>query len=233
MIHNPSLTHPLSDEELDRLATFLEEIDPPAMNIEMFDGFFVALVCGQDLVPPSEYLPQILGESHAFDSMEEASEILGLIMRHWNTVVKDLEQTLDGKSIYEPLFLEDETGFTAGNDWATGFLHGVMMRPAGWHELISSEEKGGLVLSFMMLAHEHDPDPEMRSPEISPEKREEVLGWMIGSVPHIYRYFEPHRRAGARMPLRNKKIKTGRNELCPCGSGKKFKQCCSGQPMLH
>ena len=24
----------------------------------------------------------------------------------------------------------------------------------------------------------------------------------------------------------NKKEKTGRNELCPCGSGKKYKNCC-------
>ena len=24
--------------------------------------------------------------------------------------------------------------------------------------------------------------------------------------------------------------KTGRNELCPCGSGRKFKQCCLGKP---
>ncbi|MGI9449039.1 MAG: SEC-C metal-binding domain-containing protein [Geminicoccaceae bacterium] len=25
----------------------------------------------------------------------------------------------------------------------------------------------------------------------------------------------------------------GRNPSCPCGSGKKFKRCCSGNPMLH
>ena len=25
-------------------------------------------------------------------------------------------------------------------------------------------------------------------------------------------------------------MKTGRNEPCPCGSGKKFKKCCEGKP---
>ncbi|MBY6058588.1 SEC-C domain-containing protein [Leisingera daeponensis] len=25
----------------------------------------------------------------------------------------------------------------------------------------------------------------------------------------------------------------GRNEPCPCGSGKKFKQCCGRRSMLH
>ena len=29
-----------------------------------------------------------------------------------------------------------------------------------------------------------------------------------------------------RGPLRRKKEKTGRNEPCPCGSGKKYKNCC-------
>ncbi|MBD9124484.1 MAG: SEC-C metal-binding domain-containing protein [Eisenbergiella sp.] len=27
----------------------------------------------------------------------------------------------------------------------------------------------------------------------------------------------------------SKKLKTGRNDLCPCGSGKKFKKCCLGK----
>ncbi len=32
------------------------------------------------------------------------------------------------------------------------------------------------------------------------------------------------------MPL---STKVGRNELCPCGSGKKFKKCCGAPPELH
>jgi len=28
------------------------------------------------------------------------------------------------------------------------------------------------------------------------------------------------------VPFQNPKPKTGRNEPCPCGSGKKFKKCC-------
>nr|WP_277815905.1 SEC-C metal-binding domain-containing protein [Roseovarius sp. A46] len=27
--------------------------------------------------------------------------------------------------------------------------------------------------------------------------------------------------------------KTGRNDPCPCGSGKKFKQCCGRRAMMH
>ena len=33
-------------------------------------------------------------------------------------------------------------------------------------------------------------------------------------------------------PFRRSMLEVGRNDLCPCGSGKKFKQCC-GKTTLH
>jgi hypothetical protein len=32
------------------------------------------------------------------------------------------------------------------------------------------------------------------------------------------------------IPIRREGPKTGRNDLCPCGSGKKYKRCCLGKP---
>jgi preprotein translocase subunit SecA len=32
----------------------------------------------------------------------------------------------------------------------------------------------------------------------------------------------------APSPIKNTTPKTGRNEPCPCGSGKKYKKCCGG-----
>lgn len=31
------------------------------------------------------------------------------------------------------------------------------------------------------------------------------------------------------MPLRNHPVKVGRNDPCPCGSGRKYKKCCGAQ----
>ena len=31
---------------------------------------------------------------------------------------------------------------------------------------------------------------------------------------------------GKSHPIKRKQPKTGRNEACPCGSGKKYKKCC-------
>jgi uncharacterized protein len=57
-MNNPTIQHPLSDDELNRLGEFLDEIGAPAMNMESLDGYFAALICGPDMVLPSEYLPE-------------------------------------------------------------------------------------------------------------------------------------------------------------------------------
>jgi uncharacterized protein len=90
----------------------------------------------------------------------------------------------------------------------------------------------------MLLAYEHDHDPAKRPNPLSPDKCEEVLQMMIAGLTKIYRYFEPHRRSRASAsrpaPLRREGRKIGRNEPCPCGSGRKFKRCCAPTaPTIH
>ena len=53
----------------------------------------------------------------------------------------------------------------------------------------------------------------LRSTDIEPADRERIEGISV----------EQARRRVARHSG-----KIGRNELCPCGSGKKFKKCCIG-----
>jgi len=71
----------------------------------------------------------------------------------------------------------------------------------------------------------------MRPEPISPEKREEVIVHMAAGLLQAYRYFREHRRVSASArtskPRRNAP-KVGRNDPCPCGSGKKHKKCCGG-----
>ncbi len=54
---------PLNDAQLDRLGDFLEGVGAPAMNLEMLDGFFAALICGPETeVSPHFFLrDQALG----------------------------------------------------------------------------------------------------------------------------------------------------------------------------
>jgi uncharacterized protein len=136
---NNATTHqPLSADELDRLSEFLDGIGAPAMNMESLDGYFAALICGPDMVLPNEYLAAIWGEDFCFDDNNQATDIMGLLMRHWNTISSELFRTLKEPYVYMPMLLEDDEGIAHGNDWAQGFMRGVQARPASWREVISS-----------------------------------------------------------------------------------------------
>ena len=224
---------PLTDAELDRLGDVLKNCKGGrAMNVETLDGFFAALIAGPEAVMPSEYYREVFGGEISdiceFSSLEDANEFLGLMMRHWN----DIAGTLFGGEVYLPLLFEDKDGIKAGNDWACGFMRGIGMRNEHWVELINDDKRGGCLLPMMMLCHEHDQDPAMRPDPISPEKRKEVIVMMAAGLLGAYRYFRKHREAYAcatfaPKPRRNVS-KTGRNDPCPCGSGKKYKRCCGG-----
>jgi uncharacterized protein len=224
---------PLTDAELDRLGDFLKSCKGgKAMNLEELDGFFAALIAGPELVMPSEYNREVFGgemsEVMQFSGLDEAQEILNLMMRHWNKIAS----TLHKGEIHVPLIFEDEKGELHGNDWARGFMRGMHMRHDDWAELINDEKYGGSLIPVMMLYHEHDEDPETRSDPITPDKREQV---MAAGLMNAYEYFRKEREGDlgvdAPEPRRNAS-KVGRNEPCPCGSGKKYKKCC-GSAMVN
>jgi uncharacterized protein len=221
---------PLTDAELDRLGDFLEGCKGgKAMNVEQLDGFFSALIAGPETVMPSEYYRGVFGgETPEFSSRDEANEILGLMMRHWNTIAG----TLRKGEPHIPLLLEDEDGVAHGNDWARGFMRGMHMRHDGWADLVNDEGHGGCLVPMMMLFHEHDEDPAMRPKPISAERREEVIAGMAVGLLGAHRYFRDQRQVSPSAhagDLRGNAPKVGRNEPCPCGSGKKYKKCCGGE----
>jgi uncharacterized protein len=222
---------PLTEAELDRLGDFLDYCEGgKAMNVEELDGFFATLIAGPEVVMPSEYNREVFGGDEAceFGNLDEAKDILGLLMRHWNTIAGAL---LNGKG-YLPLLLMDQNGVAHANDWARGFMRGVNMRHGAWGELVNDEEHGGCLVPMFMLYHEHDEDPKMRPAPISPEQREEAILHMAAGLVEAYRYFREKRQAdaGADFPERGSSTsKVGRNDLCPCGSEKKYKKCCGGE----
>jgi uncharacterized protein len=91
-----------------------------------------------------------MSDACEFRSLEEANEILGLMMRHWNTIAG----TLFKGEVYVPLLLEDENGMAHGNDWAHGFMRGTLMRHDGWAKLVDDEEHGGCMVPIFMLHYD-------------------------------------------------------------------------------
>ena len=227
------IPQPLSDAEFERVHDILERFgDKRAMNLEQIDGFLAALVCGPEDVPQSEYLREIWGGQIV---NENAFDLTSLITRHRDTIA----YTLQSGDVYTPLLLEGQHGIACGNDWAGGFVRGMELRKKDWATLVNDDENGGSLVPIFALAHEHDPDPEMRSYEkpVSPELREKLIIGVAAGVMRIYRYFREQRFTAAHAigdtsAYRRTTTKVGRNEPCPCGSGKKFKHCC-GRITLH
>ena len=222
-------------EEIDRILARIKGGEVP--NVETLDGFLTALVVCPDLVKPSEYVEVIMqGESEdddlVFEDMAEAERFYELLMRHWNTI----NRAFRSKDFYMPHLKENEDGIMPANDWANGFLKGTYLRHEIFQEVARDEERGGAFVAIWALAYEHASDPDIRPfrEPITPEKRQQLIAIMVAGVKHLYDDFEEDRRAMAPRGRPSSRFgpKVGRNDPCPCGSGKKFKKCC-GQVTIH
>ena len=137
---------------------------------------------------------------------------------------------LNAEEVFLPFLFEDSDGNAKGNDWAKGFVRGMQLHQEDWAKLSDDEENGGSLVPILALAHENDPDPKLRpyKEPVNEERREQLIMGLAAGAMNIYKYFEPHRR----MPIstgntfRRDTPKVGRNEPCPCGSGRKYKRCC-------
>lgn len=186
-----SSPEPLTEDELARLTQLLAICgSDDGMNLEELDGFLVALIAGPELVPESEYLPAILGgnvrELTRNLDPHDVVELTELILSHCNTISKAL---LSGQ-IYFPIMFVDEDGVTPANDWADGFMKGVLMRQDLWAELFANEGEVGCLVPVLMLHHEHDDDPELRGDPISEDKRDDLVLEAVAGAVKARRYFK-------------------------------------------
>jgi len=246
---NAASTNPLTEAEIDRLAERLNRIkNENALSLEGMDGLFCALIASPEAVLPSTYLPVILGgdpeSEDCFANLDDANLTVSLIIRYWNSIIDDLER----ESIHPPYVLEVEPGQVPGRAWARGFMRGVALAPSGWKELFQNEEEGDLIV-IPLVAGEIDPD--WPTTPFTKRMEEDVLMSLAVGFARSYRHFAVARREGAEAAFADAlddedldddgyypdtyvrpEPKVGRNEPCPCGSGKKFKKCC-GSPELN
>lgn len=244
-IHAPG-SDALSEAELDQLAAILTRIRESgateALSLESLDGFFCALIASPDAYHPSEYLPVVWGgqvtDHSGFASLQEADQAISLLMRHWNAIIHDFDQ----ETVHLPIIDEDAIDGIAGRAWARGFMRGVQLAPRGWKEIFR-EEGEGLTVTIPLMAGEIDPD--WPKEPLDKEKEDELISWMATGAARAYRYFADDRRdlANAQYedslddeafyiaePYRRASPKVGRNDPCPCGSGRKYKRCCGRSP---
>ena len=238
---------PLSDIEQDELDRFLRRVTGGEVpSFSALDGFLAAIVCSPDIIMPDEYLPILQqGETEAddliFRNLEEANRFTELVSRHYNSVLKqirDFGKMERGERVfYWPALREDEHGEIAfADDWADGFLSGTRLRPEDWErffDLDPDEAEDSFLFPILVLASEHHPDPEMRpfDKPLPNDARCELVVFATIGVKKLYDEFEEERERynKLREMVAGRGSKIGRNEPCPCGSGKKYKKCCLAQ----
>lgn len=219
----------LTDDEQDWLAGFLSSPQAPdsTMSFEMLDGFFTALVIGPEMVLPSTYLPLIWGgdgEEPDWDSPEQAEYVFELLTKHWNAIA---ERRL-ANAEHCPMI--DDFGMAMpGEEWAEGFVIGIEMGKDAWDPIFDDRRADQVIMPILALCGD---TPEEVQEQLTDEMRGTILDQLPVTVQMIAAYWRaPNRSFPRREPVRSTKV--GRNEPCPCGSGKKFKKCCgSGTPPL-
>ncbi len=220
---------PMSDIEV--IAAFLTSKDAPedCVSVSELDGLLTAVAIGPEFVPPSEWLPVVWGEeSPAFESLEQAERVLGAIMARYNEIIHSLN---DEPPTFAPILWEAKNGAVFAGDWAIGFMVGVGLRAKAWSPFLRSRRHADIMAPiFALLPEAQDVLGDMPIAELG-----ELLNDAAEFIPDCVSYAHAHwkrKRAGLAGAVSNHefpfRVKVGRNELCPCGSNKKFKKCCGG-----
>jgi yecA family protein len=229
---DPSHIFALRRFEVDWLAQFLRstKVTPMTMPLDMVDGLFCALVAGpvgsrfSDALPAIWDAVKLADDAPRYDSSEQEQYVLALLRRHWTTI----GQRLEAGHPHVPV-LSRRSGKIQARNWAVGFSVGMRLRAAEWDLRIGDDTIGAVAAIVLGLTNG-------RLDALAEEMgaaRNDVPGRILPrAMVLLYRAWRGLPVSDDRPEPIEQSVgadvgrKVGRNEPCPCGSGKKYKRCC-------
>ncbi|NKI35163.1 UPF0149 family protein [Wenzhouxiangella sp. XN79A] len=223
--------------------------DKETLDFDRLAGFFFGLLACPELVMPSEWTEVIQGDV-VFEDEGEAQRVMEARMQLYNWAAEcrndDLPALPPGCApADDPMVdVDEDTGFSR---WCRGAIMAHGWLSDAWQQAVPEGTvedrilgRTALTLSFFIGRDYAEQAAETMGlgpdqlPSIAETFRFGVLD-SLGEYIAIGRQFSqtnrpPSRPAHAR-PATSTKV--GRNESCPCGSGKKFKKCCGGPRSVH
>jgi uncharacterized protein len=187
-----------------------------------------------------------------FADAAQQARFLELWTRRWNEVVQQLDakvDRLDDERTYQPEAM-DMRGAVAslteeqraemdsdqeeipsfGQIWALGFMFAVENWPEDWaapRDKEAAQWINDALDSIVALTEDDTGKPEVcmfdeNGPPSTSQARVEAFGEAIWAV---YDLRQVWKSLGPRVETLRKAPEPGRNDPCPCGSGKKYKKC--------
>lgn len=191
------------------------------------------------------------GSEGSFVDAAQRERFLELWHRRWSEIQQALDtevQSLDEDTAYQPEVMdvrgavaalpEAERAAVSADDipafaqvWALGFMFAVETWPEEWAAPRDKDAAKWLDASLqavVALTEDDTGEPEVSpfSDEAPPTMSVERLNRFADAVWAVYDLREIWRSIGPRVETLRKADTPGRNDLCACGSGKKYKKCC-------
>ncbi len=194
--------------------------------IAELDGFLTALRLLPHEPPVEEWLPVVFGwgkDEHVPDADHDTA-LTKLIAEHYNGIAFELRS-----GAYSPVYMapDDEADDTViWQPWAQGFGAAVGEFAEGFEPVVAAETEAGEALRMLIALV----GIAMEDPDIAEEMGEAAMAEMAEAAPDlipecVYTLLDARlETSGALQPRQVTTV--GRNDPCPCGSGKKYKKCC-------
>jgi len=212
----PAAFDALGDSDIERLEQGLVAARARLARLDALHGLCAAISMGPEVQPTPRWIDAVLGEEAA-----EAHDagLRGLLERFRASTAAELEaRTL------VPRAHRTRTGREEYAGWCGGFLDGVDVCETDWFAAADPEELDELLFPIELLAGAL---PERERAAYKPNEWRRLVrdaeDTLADSVVRLADYWAIVRAPPA--TIRRDQPKVGRNDPCPCGSGRKFKQC--------
>ncbi len=217
--------------DLDFLQETLDKYGEKSLlrDVTALDGFFTAIVSGPNMIMPGEWMPAIWGgkdNEPEWETDDEMRRFMNAVMTMMNSIADGLMHAPDE---HDPLFGETKEGkvsLLGMTPWCMGYVQGVNLDLQNWNTL--PEEYDFYLRAIMTVAGGTLLNDD-GSCTIDADKEDIFIRSVAEGARELHGYYLEQRRdheAPIEKPFVREEVKIGRNDPCPCGSGKKYKKCC-------
>ncbi|MCP4482842.1 MAG: UPF0149 family protein [bacterium] len=201
-------------------------------DIYWVEGYLCALTSSPEpMIKMDFWVPYINGADCVFESAEHTNTTISLIFSLRNNIVDKLNNE-SYKPLYETHNLKNEPKETLITKWAKGYLFATLLFHA---DLLDQEEEIARLLVPIIMATEGPFSKEAVKSGVSKKEAFKLIPKIVLAFDKICRerrhfYLEElknsNHNSNHNPHIITHDFKVGRNNPCPCGSGKKFKKCC-------